>query len=296
LGLKEARIPFVPFPTRAALKMSRPFLFISSNLVKANPYLQKSLVEAGIKIKDREYAAMALFSAFFWFMTIFVTFTCMSVIFHKDILTLTLGFSGLIGGVAYIYINFYPSLETSKMNSDVDKNILFAIRHMFIQVKSGVSLFDSMISVSKGSYGIISDEFSTCTKEIATGSEETVSLENLAFRTSNQSLKRVIWQIVNSMKAGGDIGKTLDMMASNLSEEQKVKIRQYGATLSPMALMYLMFTVILPTLGVTFMVIFSTFSGTQVPETIFYMLLFILAVFQFMFLGLIKSRRPSVEI
>jgi archaeal flagellar protein FlaJ len=293
---KAPKIPFVPFPVRQALKMSKPLLWPASQLIKTNPFLGRSLLEAGIKIKDREYMAMAMFSALFWFLIIFTTFSCMSAIFHKDIMTLTLGFSSIISIMALSYILFYPNLSISKKNVDVDKNILFAIRHMFIQVKSGVSLFDSMVSVSRGNYGVVSDEFNTCTKEIATGTEESVSLENLAFRTPNQSLKRVIWQVVNSMKAGGDIGNTLSQMASHLSEEQKVKIRQYGSTLSPMALMYLMLTVILPTLGVTFMVIFSTFSGIQIPETIFYLLLAVLGVFQFMFVGLIKSRRPSVEI
>jgi flagellar protein FlaJ len=184
----------------------------------------------------------------------------------------------------------------AKKNRDIEKNLLFAIRHMFIQVRSGVSLFDSLVSVSKANYGLISEEFGKCTKEIATGKEETVALEELTLRTPNISLKRIIWQIINSLRAGGDIGNTLDVMAQNLSEEQKVNIRKYGSQLSPMALMYLMFTVILPTLGITFLIIFSTFSGVQVPETVFYLILIILTVFQFMFIGLVKSRRPSVEV
>ena len=97
------------------------------------------------------------------------------------------------------------------------------------------------------------------------------------------------------MRAGGDIGKTLKIIANDLSEEQKVKIRKYGSQLSPMALMYLMLSVIMPTLGITFLLIFSSFTGFTMPPIFFYMVLAILAVFQFMFIGMIKSRRPAVE-
>ena len=173
--------------------------------------------------------------------------------------------------------------------------MLFAIRHLYIQVKSGVSLFDAMVSVSKGNYGLISKEFERAVKEIATGKDEIEALEDLSFRNPSPYFRRTIWQIINSLRAGGDIGKTLKIIANDLSEEQKVKIRKYGSQLSPMALMYLMLSVIMPTLGITFLLIFSSFTGFTMPPIFFYMVLAILAVFQFMFIGMIKSRRPAVE-
>lgn len=293
------RIPFVPFPLAKVSKFSRVFLWASSKIAKINPFLSQGLIQAGIELKDREYLAICIFSALFWFSIIFVVFISLGAAAHQNFLNLlkiSVAFSAVVSGVSFIYIIFYPNLLMAKKNRDIEKNLLFAIRHMFIQVRSGVSLFDSLVSVSKANYGLISEEFGKCTKEIATGKEETVALEELTLRTPNISLKRIIWQIINSLRAGGDIGNTLDVMAQNLSEEQKVNIRKYGSQLSPMALMYLMFTVILPTLGITFLIIFSTFSGVQVPETVFYLILIILTVFQFMFIGLVKSRRPSVEV
>lgn len=286
----------MPLPLEKASKISRIFLWISNKIVKVNPFLAQKLVQAGIELKDREYFAVAIFSAIFWFFLIFTLLVSLTALLAKPFLSLSIIFSVLISSVSFMYIIFYPNLITSKKNRDVERNLLFAIRHLFIQVRSGVSLFDSLVSVSKGNYGLVSEEFGRCTKEIATGREETTALEELAFKNPNVTFKRVIWQIVNSLKAGGDIGNTLNIMAQNLSEEQKVRIRKYGSQLSPMALMYLMSTVILPTLGITFLIIFSTFSGIQVPETIFYLIVFVLTVFQFMFVGLIKNQRPSVEI
>lgn len=246
------RIPFVPFPLEKSRKISKPFLWMSSKLVKFNPFLAQSLAQADIQLKDREYLAIAIFSSIFWFFIIFTLFTSLSFLMGKYILNLSLVFSFIISSVCFVYVIFYPNLIASKKNNDVEKNLLFAIRHLFIQVRSGVSLFDSLVSVSKGNYGLISMELDRCTNEIATGKDQVIALEEMAFRNPNVSFKRVMWQIVNSLRAGGDIGNTLNIMAENLSEEQKVKIRKYGSQLSPMALMYLMLTVILPTLGITF--------------------------------------------
>ena len=290
------RIPFVPFPLEKATKASKMFLWLSSRLIRTNPFLAQSLVQAEIGLKDREYLAIAIFSSIFWFAIIFSLFTCLGAIAGRNLLTMSLIFSFLMAGISFFYINFYPSLLTAKKNRETEKNLLFAIRHLFIQVKSGVSLFDAMVSVSKAKYGIISDEFEKCTKEIATGKEEITALEEMAFKNTNLGFKRVLWQIVNSMRTGSDIGTILDFMSKNLSDEQRVRIRKYGSQLSPMALMYLMFTVIFPTLGLTFLIVFSTFAGVQVPQPVFYLILFVVVVFQFTFIGLIKNRRPSVEV
>lgn len=290
------RIPFVPFSVQKALKASKPFLFISSKLVKLNPFLAQKLAQTEINVKDREYLAIAIFSSLFWFVLIFSLFTIIGLASGRNLLALSFSFSLLISAIVFAYINFYPSLLLSRKDRDVERNLLFAIRHLFIQVRSGVSLFDALVSVSKGNYGAVSEEFGKCVKEIATGKEETKALEELAFRVPNVGFKRVVWQIVNSMRAGGDVGSTLDMIARNLSEEQKVKIRKYGSQLSPLALIYLMSTVILPTLGITFLIVFSTFAGIQVPEAVFYLILSTVVIFQVMLIGLVKSRRPSVEV
>jgi flagellar protein FlaJ len=290
------RIPFIPFPIQKSLKISKPFLFIASRLAKFNPFLAQKLVQSEIGLKDREYLAIAIFSSLFWFLLIFLTFNLIGFSFGRNFLSLSFVLSFLISSVVFFYINFYPSLLLSRKDRDVERNLLFAIRHLFIQVRSGVSLFDAMVSVSKGNYGSVSEEFEKCVKEIATGKEETQALEELAFRVPNVGFKRIVWQIVNSMKAGGDVGSILNTIAHNLSEEQKVKIRKYGSQLSPLALIYLMSTVILPTLGITFLIVFSTFAGFQVPEAVFYLILFTVLVFQVMLIGLVKSRRPSVEV
>jgi pilus assembly protein TadC len=108
--------------------------------------------------------------------------------------------------------------------------------------------------------------------------------------------RRVIWQLTNAIRTGADLSDTLDAIVDNLANEQKVAIRKYGSQLNPLSMMYMMLAVILPSLGITFLVLLSTFSGFAVSEMIFWFILCILIVFQFSFVGLVKSRRPTIEL
>jgi len=291
------RIPFVPIPVDKALKVSKKLMFLAAPLSRTNPSLETKLFQAGIKLKAREYTSLAVFSSIFWFFLIFSIFTSLSIaVKYSQPIKLSLPFSFFVSFLSYFYIISYPNLLVIKKDKDIERNILFVVRHLYVQVKSGVPLFDALVSVSKANYGVISKELEECTKKIITGKEETAALEEMVFKNPNIHFRRTFWQIINSLRAGADIGNTLEIIAKNLSEEHKVKIRKYGSQLSPLALMYMMIAIIVPTLGINFLLIFSSFSGVSIPQTFFYLIIAVLLIFQYMFLGMIKSRRPSVEL
>ena len=293
---RQKFIPFVPLKLDVALKFSRSFLWLGSKLSTLNPYLPQKLAEAEIPLKDREYLSIAVFSSIYWFTVLFSILTFLSALVGKNFISVSFPLSLLVALIAFFYINFYPNLVALRKSKDIERNLLFVVRHLYVQVRSGVSLFDAMVAVSKEDYGIISKEFERAVKEISTGKEQTAVLEEMALRVSHTGFKRILWQIVNSLKSGADISKVLSVIANELSQEQRVKIRKYGSQLSPYALMYLMLTVILPTLGISFLIILSSFSGIQVPEAFFFLIWGVVVLFQIMFIGMIKSSRPSVEV
>jgi flagellar protein FlaJ len=293
---RQKFIPFVPFKLDVALKFSRSFLWLGSKLSALNPYLPQKLAEAEIPLKDREYLSIAIFSSIYWFTVLFSILTFLPALVGKNFITISLPLSLLVALIAFFYINFYPNLVALRKSKDIERNLLFVVRHLYVQVRSGVSLFDAMVAVSKEDYGIISKEFERAVKEISTGKEQTTVLEEMALRVSHTGFKRILWQIVNSLKSGADISKVLSVIANELSQEQRVKIRKYGSQLSPYALMYLMLTVILPTLGISFLIILSSFSGIQIPEAFFFLIWGVVVLFQIMFIGMIKNSRPSVEV
>lgn len=294
----KKRIPFVPFPMPLTRKISKRFLGFGDKLSKLLPGFRVKLGQAELEFQPREYLAIAFFSLIFWISMTFTLLFALSIFvkLSQNIIFTIIPVSIVIGFLSFFYIIFYPSLIIARKVKDLEKNLLFAIRHLLIQVKSGVPLFDGLVSVANGNYGLISKELGECTKKISTGLEQTFALEELALKNPSLDFRRVIWQISNAIKTGADLGNTLEAIVRSLGEQRKVAIRRYGSQLNPLAMMYMMLAVIIPSLGITFLIIFSSFSGVTVTKSLFFIILFALAFFQFTFIGIVKSRRPAIEL
>jgi len=289
------RIPFVPLPIKKALKASRRFLSLGSAIARAKPSLKLNLYQAEIDIDSREYVAMAIFSGIFFGFLMFGIAIFIGVIANAlDIfvsMIVALGF----GGFVFIYVLNWPKLFSSKRIRELDKDVLGALQHMTIEIKSGVTLFNALVGVSSG-YGKVSEEFKKVVKEINAGIPETEALDKSSQRNPSLYFRRAIWQLVNALKAGSDVAKALEAIVDNLVKEQQISIRKYGQELNPYTMMYMLFAVILPSLGITFLIIISSFSGITVPKIIFPLILVILIMFQYFYMGLVKTKRPNVEV
>ncbi|HLC59631.1 MAG TPA: type II secretion system F family protein [archaeon] len=287
-------IPFVPFPVKTAVQMSRSFLPFAIRLLKLFPDLEMWLSQSDTPIKDREYMSIALFSFSFWFL---MMFSIMFPVFMKfGIPVLAIALSVVAAMAAFMNIVYYPKLAVVRRVRDIERNLFFALRHVIVHIKSGVSLFDAIESIASADYGKLSEEFTRVAKAVSSGTSLTDALEDMIYRNPSTLLRRSLWQIINSIKAGVDIGDSLSSMLKSLAENQIVDIKKYGSQLNPLALMYMMFAVIIPTLGLTFLVVFSMFTGITLQQSFFYLFLILSVVFQFSFIGIIKSKRPSTEL
>lgn len=290
------RIPFVPLPMEKALKLAKPFVRVSDKIARMFPGLSIKLSQANIRIKARDFLSVAIFTSIFWFSMVISIFLLLFVLNVLPSLPIVVLASGTISVLSFGYVMLYPTLVVTRRVRAIEKNLLFALRHLLIQIKSGVPLFEAMVSVSRGDYGLMSEEFGKCTKNISTGTPEVGAINDMALKNPSLNFRRTLWQLANAMKAGADVGSALNALVNNLSNEQRVGIRKYGSQLNPLALMYMMMTVVIPSLGITFLFIISSFAGFSIPQEMFYLILVSIAIFQFMFLGLIKSRRPPFEI
>ncbi|PSH01805.1 MAG: hypothetical protein BRC26_02945, partial [Nanohaloarchaea archaeon QH_8_44_6] len=127
------------------------------------------------------------------------------------------------------------------------------------------------------------------------GKSQVEALEDSISRNPSIMYRRAIWQMINALKSGADITKTLDSLVDTMIEEQKLEVQNYGEDLNPFILMYLMLAVIFPSLGATLMIVISSFTGFNLSNNMFLGMLGGLAVFQVFFLNLVKSKRPEVK-
>ncbi|HLC39893.1 MAG TPA: type II secretion system F family protein [archaeon] len=293
-------IPFVPFSMYQAVRISRKIGLIGtgSRASKLFPKLSLYLLQTGISFEDREYTAIAILAAMIWFIIPASIFTVLYffVLLPSNFITIALLSSFGLSFLSFFYVILFPQVVITRRIKDLEKNLLFALRHLLIQVRSGIPLFDSMVSVSKAGYGLISEEFEFAVKQISTGVRDIDALEEIALKNPSLYFRRSMWQITNAIRSGADIANTLDTIIGNLANEQRILVRRYGSQLNPLAFMYMMMGIILPSLGISLMISLSSFSGLKVERIFFWAILIFLIFFKFNFLGIVKSRRPSVEV
>jgi len=290
------KIPFLPLPYEKVRGITEHFLGLGENLSKMFPSLEFDLEQSGFEISPRRWMSIALFAFMFYFLLLFglvFLITLVAKIEMQRALTVA-AFAGLaIGTGTFMFLSFYPKLSAQKKVGDIEKNLPYVLHHILVQVRSGVPLYDTLVSIARGDYGTLSKEMRRVVNEINTGKSEAEALEKITRETPSFFFRRVMWQIINALKSGADVGRTMKEIVENLAVEQRVAIKKYGAQLNPLALMYMLFAVIFPTLGITFLLVLASFTGLKFNlEIVLAGIIGVLVLFQFMFIGLIKSRRP----
>ncbi len=292
----KVKIPLLPLPYKKVVRLSDKFLGIGETLSVLFPSLEFDLEESGFDIAPRRWMSISFFTSFFYFSFIFaillVTTFAAKVELQRAIGVSFMAGAG-IGTGTFLFLAFYPKLMSQRKVKNIEKNLPYMLHHMLVQIRAGVPLYDTLVSVAKSDYGVLSNEIRKVVNEINTGKSEAEALEKITRNTPSFFFRRVMWQVINALKSGADIGSTMKEIVENMSVEQKVAIKRYGSQLNPLALMYMLFAVIYPTLGITFLLVLATFTGILLNlELILIGITATLVIFQFMFVGLIKSRRP----
>src|SRR5438876_5653186 len=194
LPRRPKKIPMVPVKTSAGSGVARKFFFAGGIIQKLNPSLAMELKQAKIDIPAREYGAYVALTAIFYFF-LFGSLI-VGLAWYADFLTLNFieiagALSGVLAFFIMLYVLNYPKLQVGRKVKNLEKDLLFAMRHLYIQVKSGVTLFDAMVSVSSADYGVITEEFDESVKEINGGVPQIDALENMAWRNPSLFFRRV---------------------------------------------------------------------------------------------------------
>jgi flagellar protein FlaJ len=205
---------------------------------------------------------------------------------------------GIVGSLvsflgAFLLHLIYPGIMAQQYSTGIDTGLAFAIKSLLIQVNSGVSLYDSMTNVAKSGYGKISEEFEKVVQEINAGMTEATALERLALRTESTFLKKMVWQLVTSIRAGSSVNAALESIMETLTEYQSRNIKNYAAELNMWILLYLLVAAALPTIGITFMVILSAIGGSDISEETIFMTVGLAFVIQIVLIGFIGTRAPK---
>ncbi|MCX6767423.1 MAG: type II secretion system F family protein [Candidatus Micrarchaeota archaeon] len=194
------------------------------------------------------------------------------------------------------FLLYYPHILARKLAETVDKDLIFALKDLQLQIGSGVSLFNAMVNVSKAGYGNVSKQFDSVVKDISAGEAEDAALEKMAAHTESEFMKRTVWQMITALRGGASLEGALSSIISVLKRDQASRIRTFIHELNLWALVYMIVAVAVPGLGSTVLIVISAFGGIVVTEMTYVFALVACFIAEIVIIGFIKSRRPIVHL
>ncbi|MDD4354178.1 MAG: type II secretion system F family protein [Candidatus Nanoarchaeia archaeon] len=271
---------------------------ISSAISLFLPNLKSEIAQSNLNAKKEDFISISLFMAL---LNSVMVFFLIEIIFNDlgQAINQNTLISMILALVTLIFSLFsnlnYPKLIVLKKVKSTDNALLFALRHVLIKIRSGIPFFDALVSISYNNYGQVSVEFRKVIKDIQAGTSEVEALEKVSMTNSSFFFRKFIWQVTNSLRAGTDIETALTVIVKNLQEDRYIKIKEFGNKLSPIALMYIIFTVIFPTIILTIFSITSFFFEINVGVSMFFIVPAVLTLFNFFFMSVINSSMPPLS-
>jgi pilus assembly protein TadC len=290
-------MPFSFIPEPLMERISFRFYGLGNALSAMFPAAKANIYQSKIGYNPTQYFARSLiiflsYALLFWIVLSVIALSARMPIARGVVIALF--FALVLASLIFFNLITYPKLIVERRTRDIERNWVYALRTLLVQVKSGLGLFEGMNVIVQGDYGAVSTELRKAVDEINTGTSESVALEKVAEANPSLLFKRSIWQVINGMEAGISVEDVLASVVQNMIEEEKSAIRKYGSSLGLFSLLYVMLGVIIPALGITFMIVLSTFPQLKVTETLFWLFLGVIVLAQFLYIGFIKSVRPSI--
>jgi archaeal flagellar protein FlaJ len=255
--------------------------------------LSASLSALDIPLYPEEYAAFASATGFISGALLLVS---MLLLGSFDVIMAIIAFV-----VGYALVSFfvlsYPSMHSSSSGRGIEKNLPYALRHMSALLSAGISIFDSIVSVSKSDYGPLSKELEQVVWDVKSGESLSDALEESGIRVNSKAYSRVVIHIRRALQMGGDISQIIGQIADDLTFEMRMKISDFVEKLNAFAIVYLIGGIVGPVVIAIFSVVNSlSFFGGGGTDPMMLTLLLLLAfpMMMFVIVYVVKLMEPKV--
>jgi flagellar protein FlaJ len=294
---KRAYHPLISLPLQREKRDEVPFKNFVSSVASYFPNLQKKLTQAAMPQKPNEFIWMAMTSGLLLSIAI-----CLLLAILFNSIAIEVYFAALLFPLVLVLSFFYfmmlPDVKALQRGRKIDQELVFAGRHMLIELKAGVPLFDAMLGISR-EYGAVSEEFNKIVEKVSLGISASAALKEASEMNTSAYFRRLVLQIANSLASGSDTAAGLESVLDQISREQVIALKAYGQKLNPIVMFFMIFGVIMPSLGVAFLVILLSFvggSGVQIGASGLAGILLVLSIIQFLFLAMVETSRPKFDI
>ena len=207
-----------------------------------------------------------------------------------------------IGGIylilitmTYTFLIYYPQIKEKNSYSDLNQELPYALRHMSIELKSGKGLHDTMLTIKNSDYGSISKEFTRVLEEIKFGKQTEESLQEMSHRVNSEGLNRTIHQIIGTLRVGGNLASSLDIIAKDISFETQIKLKEYSQKLNSFILIYTFIAILAPVIILIMLMAGSTVMGDVISGNLLILIYSLFFPLVIMLMGIfIKKLEPKI--
>jgi flagellar protein FlaJ len=252
------------------------------------PGLKLRLLQARMADSPEFYVRKIFFSSIFLGLGVcFVVFTFISqwIVFL---------FSPLFMALAFVYFIGFVDLKIEKVKKEINREIVYAGRFLIIEVESGVPIYQAFRNVAKN-YEAIGVYFHELVERVDLGTPMEDALNEMITLTPSPELRKVLWQVLNSMKTGSEVAHALGSVVDQVVREQEIAVKEYGRKLNPLAMFYMMIAIIVPSLGTIMLIILTSFLGFNLSLLAYIIIALLIGFIQYMFLAVIRSNRPAMD-
>ncbi|MBI4451235.1 type II secretion system F family protein [Candidatus Woesearchaeota archaeon] len=196
--------------------------------------------------------------------------------------------------VLFLYFLRLPDVKAMVRTRAINSEIIDAGRFLIVELESGVSMYDAFRGINRN-FKQIGPAFKRITVKVDTGASVEEAISEVVDFTPSPDLRRILWQLLNSLSTGSDVVRSLKDVVEQVSKEHLIAVREYGRKLNPLAMFYMVIAVIVPSLGITMLVVLASFLSIQLDLVVLLVIAGLLGLLQLMFLAVVKNSRPAVN-
>lgn len=223
--------------------------------------------------------------------TIILLFILLSVIMPFEIGAMYL----VIMAMFYIFMIYYPKIKEQRSHSDLNRELPYALRHMGIELKSGKGLHDTLLTIRDADYGTFSKEINRVLEEVKFGKSTEDSLLEMSKRIRSEGLTRAIHQMIGTIRVGGNLANSLDIIARDISFEMQIKLKEYSQKLNSFILIYTFIAILAPVISLIMLMASSTVMGDIISSNLLLLIYSVFFPMIVMFMGVfIKKLEPKI--
>ncbi len=198
-------------------------------------------------------------------------------------------------GMIYVLVLYYPQIMSQRSYSDLNRELPYALRHMGIELKSGKGLHDSLITIRNADYGSFSKELNRVLEEVKYGKSTEDALLEMSKRSKSEGLTRAVQQIIGTLRVGGNLAYSLEVIAKDISFDMQIKLKEYSQKLNSFILIYTFIAILAPVIILIMLMAGSTVMGDIISTSVLMLTYGVLFPMIVMFMGVfMKKLEPKI--